>query len=127
MFAEERGMEANGRVAKGEARSLVGYFLEEAGYGRFFEALSDLGDAAFIDSRVLLAHRRIDATRADRFLSDAGRWREIGDEFLRDFTMAANEASIPVLLGGHSLVSGGLMALNEFAWQQSEAGLLSKQ
>jgi len=127
MFAEERGMEANGRVAKGEARSLVGYFLEAAGYGHFFEALSDLGDAVFIDSRVLLAHQRIDASRADRFLSDAGRWEEIGDEFVRDFTIAANEASIPVLLGGHSLVSGGLMALNEFAWQQSEAGLLPKQ
>jgi len=25
-----------------------------------------------------------------------------------------------VLLGGHSLVSGGLMALNEFAWRERE-------
>jgi len=33
-------------------------------------------------------------------------------------------SSIPVLLGGHSLMSGGLMLLNEFAWQESEAGEL---
>ncbi|MFQ5473294.1 MAG: hypothetical protein ACE5FA_10475, partial [Dehalococcoidia bacterium] len=108
VFAEERGMEANGRVASGEARSMVGYFLEAAGYTHFFDALSELGDAAIIDTRVLLAHKRIDATRGDRFLSDAGRWSEIEDEYLRDLTLAAIDAPIPVLLGGHSLVSGGL-------------------
>ena len=32
-----------------------------------------------------------------------------------------NFASPAVLLGGHSLMSGGLMALNEFAWCQQEA------
>ena len=42
--------------------------------------------------------------------------------FLRDFTRAAVEAPIPVLLGGHSLMSGGLMALNEFAWAERDAG-----
>ncbi|MCH8814843.1 MAG: hypothetical protein IH957_07050 [Chloroflexi bacterium] len=124
VFAEERGMEADGRAASGEARSMIGYFLASAGYARFFDVLSELGDAALIDTRVLLAHECRDARRADRFLSDARRWSEIEDEYLRDLTMAANDASIPVLLGGHSLVSGGLMALNEFAWQQSEAGLL---
>jgi hypothetical protein len=25
-----------------------------------------------------------------------------------------------VILGGHSLMSGGLMALNEFAWRQND-------
>jgi len=120
LFAEERGMEADGRAAAGEARSLVAFFLEAAGPLRFFQALAELGDAAFIDTRVLLAHFRIEAARADRFLSDLGRWREISEPFLRDFTQAAGEASIPVLLGGHSLVSGGLMALNEFAWRERE-------
>lgn len=120
LFAEERGMEADGRAAEGEARSLLGFFLAQAGPQRFFDALAELGDAAFIDSRVLLAHFRIDAPRRDRFLSDMGRWEEVREPFLRDLTRAAGEASIPALLGGHSLVSGGLMALNEFAWRERE-------
>ena len=117
LFAEERGMEADGRAASGEARSLLGYYLEAVGIERFFETLRELGDAAFIDTRVLLAHKRIDASREDRFLSDLGRWHDIRGPFLRDFTRAAVEAPTPVLLGGHSLMAGGLMALNEYAWR----------
>ncbi len=117
LFAEERGMEADGRAAAGEARSLLGFFLEQVGPQRTFSALAELGDAAIIDTRVLLAHSHIDAARCDRFLSDLGRWEEVREPFLRDLTRAALEAPIPALLGGHSLVSGGLMALNEFAWR----------
>ena len=113
-------MEAEGRAAAGKARSLVAFFLETAGPQRFFQAMAELGDAAFIDTRVLLAHFRTEASRADRFLSDLGCWQEISEPFLREFTQAAAEASIPVLLGGHSLVSGGLMALNEFSWRERE-------
>jgi hypothetical protein len=121
LFAEERGMEADGRVSDGRARSLLGFHLEAAGLERFFATLAELGDAAFIDTRVLLAHKRIEASREDRFLSDLGRWQDIRDPFLRDFTRAALEAPIPVLLGGHSLMSGGLMALNEYAWRSLTA------
>ena len=122
LFAEERGLEAEGRAQDRTARSLLGFFIEAAGLARFFEVLPSLGDAAFIDTRVLLAHMRIDATREDRFLSDLGNWTAISDPFLRDFTRLATEADIPVLLGGHSLMSGGLMALNECAWREHEAG-----
>ena len=121
LFAEERGLEAEGRAEDRTARSLLGFFIESAGIERFFEVLPELGDAAFIDTRVLLAHFGIEATRGDRFLSDLGRSPDIRDPFLRDFTRAAVEAPIPVLLGGHSLMSGGLMALNEHAWRQREA------
>lgn len=124
LFAEERGMEADGRAKRGEVRSLLGYHLDAVGLGRFFATLADLADAAIIDTRVLLAHKRIDATREDRFLSDLGQWELITDPFLRDFTHAAADAAIPVLLGGHSLVSGGLMALNEHAWSLRDAGKL---
>jgi hypothetical protein len=120
LFAEERGLEAEGRGEERTARSLVGFFIEAAGIGRFFEVLRELGDAAFIDTRVLLAHFGIEASREDRFLSDLGRWEQIGDPFLRDFTRGAMDAAIPVLLGGHSLMSGGLMALNEFAWRKRD-------
>jgi hypothetical protein len=120
LFAEERGMEADGRASDGRARSLLGFHLEAVGLERFFATLAELADASFIDTRVLLAHKRIDANREDRFLSDLGRWQDIRDPFLRDFTRAALEAPIPVLLGGHSLMSGGLMALNEYAWRQND-------
>jgi hypothetical protein len=119
LFAEERGLEADARSRA--ARSLLGLYVDEVGPGRAFESLAELGDAAFVDSRVLLAHARVEASRADRFLSDMGRWQEVGEPFLRELTRAAAGAPIPVLLGGHSLVSGGLMALNEFAWRQAEA------
>ncbi len=128
LFAEERGMEADGRAeagpdgppSGGAARSLLGFFLESVGLDRFFETLSELGDAAFIDTRVLLAHKRIAASREDRFLSDLGEAEAISEPFLRDFTRSALAATIPVLLGGHSLMSGGLMALNEHAWALGE-------
>jgi hypothetical protein len=124
LFAEERGMEADARADAGRARSLLAYHLEAVGLARFFETLAELGDAAFLDTRVLLAHRGIEASREERFLSDLGRWEEIGEPFLREFTRAAVEAPIPVLLGGHSLMSGGLMAMNEFAWAERDAGRL---
>jgi hypothetical protein len=120
LFAEERGMEADGRAGEGKARSLLGFFLEKVGPPQLMHSLAELGDAAFIDTRVLLAHFRVEAARADRFLSDLGQWQEVSEPFLRDLTRAALQAPIPVLLGGHSLMSGGLMALNEFAWRQRE-------
>ena len=42
---------------------------------------------------------------------------EIRNEWLRDFTQAAMEAPVPVILGGHSLVCGGLYLLTEAAWK----------
>jgi hypothetical protein len=124
LFAEERGMEADGRAEAGTARSLLGFLLESVGPRRFFETLGELGDAAIIDSRVLVAHAGARPSREDRFLSDLGRWEEIGDDFLRDLTKAAVDAPVPVLLGGHSLMSGSLMLLNQTAWQLRDAGLL---
>ncbi len=122
-FAEERGMQADGRLQRGQVRSLLGFYLGEVGVERFFAALAELADAAFLDTRVLLAHRGIEASRADRFLSDVGRHETIEEPFLRQFTEAARRAPIPVLLGGHSLVSGGLMALVEHAWQEHDRRL----
>lgn len=117
-------MQADGRAREGSVRSLLGFYLEEVGPRRLFAALAELGDAAVIDTRVLLAHLGLEPSREDRFLSDLGRWQEIREPFLRELTRAAAEAPIPVLLGGHALVSGGLMALNEFAWRERERGAL---
>jgi hypothetical protein len=113
IFSEERGMRASGRQARGEVRSLLGDFLEQGDAHSFFAALARLADAAVIDSRVLFAHHRLRPAAVDRFSSDMLLVEEIGDSFIREFTVAARDASLPILLGGHSLVSGGMYALVE--------------
>lgn len=116
LFAEERGMRASGRQARGEVRSLLGFYLDEVGVERFFATLSTLGQAAFIDSRVIFAHKGLWPPAADRFYSDLRQPEKIADPFVRRFTEAAMQAPIPIVLGGHSLVAGGLYALVEAAW-----------
>ena len=123
LFSEERGMEAAGRHQAGQARSLLGFHLQQMGPSSFFQEMAELADAAFIDTRVLVAHLGARPSRADRFLSDMGRHEEIADPFLRELTAAAAQAPIPVVLGGHSLVAGGLMALTEAAWREHDRAL----
>lgn len=123
VLSEERGMQAAGRDAAGRARSLLGFHLQHAGIDRVFGELAEICDAAVLDSRVLLAHVGARPSRADRFASDLGRWQEVRDPFLRDLTRAAAQAPKPIVLGGHSLLSGGLMLLTDAAWRQRDAGL----
>ncbi len=113
IVSEERGMRASGREARGAAHSLLGLYLDQVGAREFFAALARLADAAIIDSRVLFAHRRLRPSAPDRFHSDLMAAEEIHDPFVREFTGAARDAAIPILLGGHSLVSGGMYALVE--------------
>jgi hypothetical protein len=111
VFSEERGMRASRRLAGGLVRSLLADYLELVGLDRFFREMAELADAMFLDSRVILAARKLWPSPADRFNSDLRRPDEIADPFLREFTAAALAAPIPVVLGGHSLVSGGLLVL----------------
>ena len=121
MFSEERGLAT--APANHRAHSALGFLLEEVGIQRFFERMALLGDALVLDSRVIEAHLGLDPSREDRFQSDQLNYGAIGDEFLRRFTEGAANAPIPVLLGGHSLVSGGLMAINDVAWQENDRRL----
>lgn len=116
VFSEERGMRASGRLARGEARSLLGYHLEAVGMRCFFEDLGNLGQAVFLDNRVIFAHQGLWPTAADRFYSDLRQPAQIVDPFVRALTEAAMAAPVPVIMGGHSLVAGGLYALIEAAW-----------
>jgi hypothetical protein len=116
VFSEERGMRASGRQARGEARSILGYHLEAVGPEGLFEALANLAQAVLIDNRVLFAHRGLWPSAADRFYSDLRQPEKIGDPFVRALTETAMAASVPVIMGGHSLVSGGLYVLIEAAW-----------
>lgn len=113
IFSEERGMRASGRIARGEVRSLLGYYLDAVGASEFFATLARLADAVILDTRVLFAHRRLNPCAADRFNSDLLRAEEIDDPFVRELTAAARAVPIPVLLGGHSLVAGGMYVLIE--------------
>ena len=107
-------MRADGRLSKGGVRSLLGYVMELVGVRRGFDLLAKLGDAAFVDSRVLWAHFGRWPPPYERYLSDLGRADEIEDPWLREFTQAAFQSPIPIVLGGHSLMSGGL-----YAWLES--------
>lgn len=111
LFIEERGMRANGRQERGEVRTLLGLILREVGPAHFFADLAALGDAAAIDTRPLFAHLAPGLPTADRFASDLLRPDLIADPMVRDFTQAAREAPLPVVLGGHALVTGGLWLL----------------
>ena len=116
VLSEERGMRADGREDKGEVRSLVGLYYQQVGPRQFFRDLAQLGDAAIIDSRVLFGHLGLRPSPEDRFYSDLLCPDQIQDRTLREFTEASCDSTIPIVLGGHSVVSGGLWALVEAAW-----------
>jgi 2-phospho-L-lactate guanylyltransferase (CobY/MobA/RfbA family) len=120
VFSEERGMRASGREERGEVYSLLGFHLQEVGSTRFFQTLAKMGQAALIDTRVLFHHLHLDLSTSDRFYSDLMQPDLITNPFARQFTEAAMQAPIPVVLGGHTLVAGGLWALIDAAWQDKD-------
>jgi hypothetical protein len=109
---EERGLRTR---APGQrpAASVLGTLLERDGPASLGDHLARLGEAALIDTRVLLAHR-LGAEEAawpppeDRFASDLLLADRIADPWLRALTASAASAPIPVLLGGHTLVGPGV-------------------
>jgi hypothetical protein len=119
VLAEERGMRASGRMDRGEVRTVLGYLLGERGPEGLFQALAEVADLVLLDSRVLLSHLGKWPTNADRYRSDLLRPDDIADPALKAITHAA-AAPVPVLLGGHSLVSGGLYALVDIAQSAPE-------
>jgi hypothetical protein len=119
-LVEERGLRASAGVALGTdmgpqrpPRSALGFVLDDRGPEGLGDIVAELADGAFIDSRVLLAHRLGSEERGwpvaeDRFASDLLLADQIRDPWLRALTAAARDASVPILLGGHSLVGPGI-------------------
>lgn len=114
-LAEERGLRsatASGRPP----RSTLGRLLDLRGPAALGEIVGELADGAILDSRVLLADR-LGADEdtwpspEDRFASDLLRPAAIHDPWLRALTEAAAEASVPVLLGAHTVVGPGVPRL----------------
>ena len=116
MLAEERGMQAAGRDISGRARTALGFLYERVGPHAFFERMRELGDGMLFDTRVLFAHLGWRPTPPERFASDLFDVGNIGGHALREFTAAARAAPFPLLLGGHTLVSGVLWTMVEAAW-----------
>lgn len=113
IFSEECGMKAWGREKSGKVYSYLGKLMEEVGLEGFFKILEKTSSAAFIDSRVLFSHFGEKVSRADRFYSDSGQFERIENNFARKLTHLSTKSAIPVFLGGHSLLSGGLYVLTE--------------
>jgi hypothetical protein len=119
-LVEERGLRASaleanssGNAQQRPPRSALGMILDERGPEALGAVAADLGDGAFIDSRVLLAHR-LGADESgwpraeDRFASDLLLSERVSDPWLKALTASARDATIPIVLGGHSLVGPGI-------------------
>ena len=97
-------------------RATIGRLLDRDGPQALDKVVAGLADAAILDSRILLADR-LGADEAgwpsaeDRFASDLLRADRVDDPWLRELTAAAASASVPILLGGHTLVGPGVPLL----------------
>ena len=101
-------------------RSLLGLHADAVGPSALIDSLAELADAVIFDTRPLFAHLNWATSRADRFAADLGDPDAIANPQLRQFTKAAITAPIPIAQGGHSLVSGGLLAAINIAWTRRE-------
>jgi hypothetical protein len=127
-LVEERGLRAASRLAQSGGdgaptdtrppSSVLGELLDRDGSDALAAGVAKLADAAVIDSRVLMAHRHGADESAwpapeDRFASDLLLPARIADPWLRALTVSASPA--PIILGGHTLVNGGLRLLAQRA------------
>ena len=119
-LVEERGMRS---ARQGHPRSILAALMRRTSPATLIEELARLGDAVILDTRVLMASvaESPDAgawpPEEERFASDFGDHARIGTAWLRELTEAAASAEVPVLLGGHALVSDGLRLIVAAAWQ----------
>jgi hypothetical protein len=121
-LVEERGMRS-ARDPDSRPRSILAALMARSSPSALVDELSRLGDAVVLDTRVLMASvaGSSDASRwppeEERFASDFGDHARISTPWLRELTEAAANASVPILFGGHALVSDGLRLIVAAAWQ----------
>lgn len=118
-FVEERGM----RASRGRGpRSLLAAWAARLGPSDLIRELATLADAVVLDSRVLMATLSGSPDSAawpppeERFASDYADAGRVATPWLRELTEAAAAAPVPILMGGHALVSDGLRLLVQAAW-----------
>ena len=106
-------------------RSILADWVTERGPASLVERLTDLGGAVILDSRVVMAalvgssDSDLWPTSEERFASDFADPAPIETGWLRELTTAAASASVPFVLGAHTLVSDGLRILTDAAWLNS--------
>ncbi|HEU68596.1 MAG TPA: hypothetical protein ENN53_05215 [Candidatus Acetothermia bacterium] len=122
ILSEERGMESSGRAERGAVRSLVGALTHGRTATELVALLAQFGDAVVWDTRVLMAHLGFWPPPAERFASDLLDPQRVVNPMLKELTAACAEASVPFLLGGHALVSGGMYLALELAWANKDRG-----
>jgi hypothetical protein len=115
VFSEERGMVASRRQADGQVFSLMADYMEQVGEEFFIKHLAATSDLMLFDTRVYMAHHRLWPSNEERFASDVGQVAVVSDARLRRLVEAVEAAPIPILLGGHNVVSGGVYGLLEIA------------
>ncbi len=102
----------------GVASHVIGSLLANANWNNFFDSLATHASAAILDTRPLLAAGGGAVSTADRFRSDLLQADQIDHPGWRAFTRAASASSLPVLLGGHNLTSGGMYLLGRACWKR---------
>ena len=132
LLAEERGMVAAAGGSKelppgrcdpaaggpGEARSILGMWIAHAGPAAAFASLEGRTHAAFVDTRLLLAHERLEVPMEERFAADLLMADRVATPYLRELCAAAASAPYPVVLASHALLNGGLMMVIDAAWRR---------
>ena len=114
ILSEERGMEALGRAARGEVRVLLSSLGQTPSH--IVAALGEIADGVVWDTRPYLAAQGLWPLPKDRFACDLLDLDGVETPLLRELAQGCLSASIPFLLGGQSLVSGGLYLACELAW-----------
>jgi len=118
-FIEERGMRS---ARDAVPRSLLADWAGRLGPADLVAELASLGDAVFLDTRVLMASRAGSSDSVawppaeERFASDFLDAGPVATPWLAELTSAAAAADVPFLMGGHALVSDGLHILVDAAW-----------
>ena len=103
-------------AARRPPRSTLGLLVDRDGPAALGGLLTQLGDGAVVDTRVLMAHR-FGSDEAgwppaeDRFAADLLLPDRITDPWLRALIAGLRDAPIPVLAGGHTLVGPGIRLL----------------
>lgn len=120
IVSEGRGLYASGSKDRSSKEYIANVLLEEKGMAGALDCLLGDSEALFLDTRVLYAGRGMWPSAPDRFWSDLKEPEKINDEFVRDLTRASMNFDQPLVLCGHSMISGAMYLLADMAWELVE-------
>lgn len=107
-LSEERGLKIRGRASA----SLLEYIFQSENFDIFFKLFENICDGGIFDTRAVFSLFAGEYEQEDLYLSDMKMWEKIKNPFIKSFTKRVSESELPIILGGHSVVNGGLMALS---------------